>query len=416
MDVKVNFAVVHELIKEQFKDIQKSDIREVVLKKDKPAVNKLIIGATSIYGKKNNATHYGIFAKKTVSDFPKDFDAYSKIEISEKSFLEITESAMVELFAAAKKTTASSGGYILFVDYENSQGRFLLIAMLKKRDGLRLNEHLEPEELIELDLSSLYHAARINFNKYNEHAAADDEAKQELNYLSFLSQSAGRSAAGYFVTALGCAVGTASAAATKNRILESVKFFRERPNLRDKRIQFKDEVLRYLERQRDSGQSVKLSEVEAIARQFFPAEMEGEADDLASEFIGHLNSEAVGIGGLKFQVQQSVDRIQVIGRQELQVLGQHLYGEFPAQGLARPRVQQVSDLIEPLLSHQRQVRSLGQILAQQPVGVLVAAPLPGAVGVGEVDLHARACAQFGVLGHFTALVVGHGLEQRGGHA
>ena len=416
MDVKVNFAVVHELIKEQFKDIQKSDIREVVLKKDKPAVNKLIIGATSIYGKKNNATHYGIFAKKTVSDFPKDFDAYSKIEISEKSFLEITESAMVELFAAAKKTTASSGGYILFVDYENSQGRFLLIAMLKKRDGLRLNEHLEPEELIELDLSSLYHAARINFNKYNEHAAADDEAKQELNYLSFLSQSAGRSAAGYFVTALGCAVGTASAAATKNLILESVKFFRERPNLRDKRIQFKDEVLRYLERQRDSGQSVKLSEVEAIARQFFPAEMEGEADDLASEFIGHLNSEAVGIGGLKFQVQQSVDRIQVIGRQELQVLGQHLYGEFPAQGLARPRVQQVSDLIEPLLSHQRQVRSLGQILAQQPVGVLVAAPLPGAVGVGEVDLHARACAQFGVLGHFTALVVGHGLEQRGGHA
>lgn len=295
MDVKVNFAVVHELIKEQFKDIQESDIRKVVLNKDKPAVNKLIIGATSIYGKKNNATHYGIFAKKTASDFPRDFDAYSKIVISEKSFLEVTESAMVELHVAAKKTTASSGGYILFVDYENGQGRFLLIAMLKKRDGLRLNENLEPEELIELDLSSLYHAARINFNKFREHAAADDEAKQELNYLSFLSQSAGRSAAGYFVTALGCAVGTASAAATKNLIIESVKFFRERPNLRDKRIQFKDEVLRYLERQRDSGQSVKLSEVEAIARQFFSAEMEGQADDLASEFTGHLNSEAVGV-------------------------------------------------------------------------------------------------------------------------
>ncbi|MCF7533930.1 nucleoid-associated protein [Pseudomonas petrae] len=295
MDVKVNFAVVHELVKEQFKDIQASDIRKVVLNKDKPAVSKLIIGATSIYGKKNNATHYGIFAKKTASEFPKDFDAYSKIAISEKSFLEVTESAMAELYVAAKKTTASSGGYILFVDYESSQGRFLLIAMLKKRDGLRLNENLEPEELIELDLSSLYHAARINFNKYQEHATADDEAKQELNYLSFLSQSAGRSAAGYFVTALGCAVGTASAAATKNLIIESVKFFRDRPNLHDKRIQFKDEVLRYLERQRDSGQSVKLSEVEAIARQFFPAEMEGQADDLASEFTGHLNSEVVGV-------------------------------------------------------------------------------------------------------------------------
>ena len=295
MDVSINFAVVHELIKEQFKDIQNSYIRKVVLDKDKPAVSKLIVGATSIYGKKNNATHYGVFAKKTASDFPKDFAAYSKVEISEKSFLEVTQSAMGELYTAAKKTTASSGGYILFVDYQSSQGRFLLIAMLKKRDGLRLNENLEPEELIELDLSSLYHAARINFDKYHEHGAADDEAKQELNYLSFLSQSAARSAAGYFVTALGCAVGTASAAATKNLIVESVKFFRDRPNLREQRIQFKDEILRYLERQRDSGQSVKLSEVEAIARQFFPAEMEGQADDLANEFTGHLNSEAVGI-------------------------------------------------------------------------------------------------------------------------
>jgi nucleoid-associated protein len=295
MDVKVHFAVVHELIKEQFKDIQKSYIRTAVLDKDKPAVNKLIVGATSIYGKKNNATHYGIFAKRTASEFPTDFNAYSKIGLSEKSFLEITESAMGELYTAAKKTTASSGGYILFVDYENSQGRFFLITMLKKRDGLRLNENLEPEELIELDLNSLYHAARINFNKFNEHGEADDDARQELNYLSFLSQSAGRSAAGYFVTALGCAVGTASGAATKNLIVESVKFFRERPNLRNKRIQFKDEILRYLERQRDSGQSVKLSEVEAIARQFFPAEMEGQADDLANEFTGHLNSEAVGV-------------------------------------------------------------------------------------------------------------------------
>ncbi|MBM3107923.1 nucleoid-associated protein [Pseudomonas sp. V1] len=295
MDIKVNFAVVHELIKEQFKDIQPSFIRQKTFDVSKPAVSKLIVGATSIYGKKNNAAHYGIFAKKTASEFPEEFDGYTRTVISEQSFLEITGSAMGELHEAAKKATAASGGYILFVDYESGNTRFLLIAMLKKRDGLRLNEELEPEELIELDLSSLYHAARINFSKFEEYANADAEAKQELNYLSFLSQSAGRSAAGYFVTALGCSVGTASAAATKNLIVESVRFFRDRPNLYPNRIRFKDEVLRYLEQQRDAGLSVKLSEVEAIARQFFPAEMEGQADDLANEFTGHLNSEAVGV-------------------------------------------------------------------------------------------------------------------------
>lgn len=72
MDAKINFAVVHELIKEQFKDIKSSDIRKVVLKKDKPAVSKLIVGATSIYGKKNNGTHYGIFAKKDRKRFSED--------------------------------------------------------------------------------------------------------------------------------------------------------------------------------------------------------------------------------------------------------------------------------------------------------------------------------------------------------
>lgn len=307
MDTQVNFAVVHELIKEQHKDIQDSDIRDIVLKKDSPAVSKLVVGATSIYGKKNNSAHYGVFAKKTDSDFPKEFASYAKLSLTEAFFLEITRSAMAELHVAAggARARASTGGYILFVDYENSQGRFFLIAMLKKRDGLRLNEKLEPEELIELDLNSLYHAARINFQKLEAHLQANDEEKQELNYLSFLSQSAGRAAAGYFVTALGCAVGTASAAATQNLIKESVKFFRERPNLHDNRLAFKDDLLRYLERQRDFGHSVKLSEVEKIARSYFPAELEGQADDLADELTGHLNSEAVGVP-VEFPIHKGV--------------------------------------------------------------------------------------------------------------
>jgi nucleoid-associated protein len=297
VDTQVNFAVVHELIKEQHKDIQDSDIRDIVLKKDSPAVSKLVVGATSIYGKKNNAAHYGVFAKKTDSEFPKEFASYAKLPLTEAFFLEITRSAMGELHVAAggARARASTGGYILFVDYENSQGRFFLIAMLKKRDGLRLNEKLEPEELIELDLNSLYHAARINLQKLEAHLQASDEEKQELNYLSFLSQSAGRAAAGYFVTALGCAVGTASAAATQNLIKESVKFFRERSNLHKSRLAFKDDLLRYLEKQRDLGHSVKLSEVEKIARSYFPAEFDQQADDLADELTGHLNSEAVGV-------------------------------------------------------------------------------------------------------------------------
>lgn len=296
METKVNFAIVHELVKEQYKDIQNSNIRDVAFDLTVSAVSKLVEGAVNIYGKKNNNAHYGTFAKKTVSDFPKDFHAYFlRPNLEEKSFIELTQSAMGELHATAKPLPAASGGYILFVDYENTYGRFFLIAMLKKRDGLRLNERLEPEELIELDLNSLYQAARINFERYAKYQAANEDERLELNYLSFLSQTSGRSAAGYFVSSLGCMVGSASSQATKNLILESTQFFRERPDLYLHRLAMKDELLHYLERKRDSGESVKLSEVEAIARQFFPATYEGQADDLASEFVTHLNSEAVGV-------------------------------------------------------------------------------------------------------------------------
>ncbi|CAN7678336.1 nucleoid-associated protein [Pseudomonas sp. LjRoot263] len=306
MDTKINFAVVHELIKEQHKAIQESNIRPNVLDITIPAVDKLIVGATSIYGRKNNTAHYGTFAAKTASDFPNDFSAYASLAShTEKSFLEITSSAMVELYDQAKLAHASSGGYILFIDYENAQGRFLMTSMLKKKDGLRLNENLVPEELIELDLSSLYHAARISFKRFAEYKNATESEKHELNYLSFLSQNAGRSAAGYFVTALGCALGTASSTATKNLIIESAKFFRDRPDLKKHRLAVKDDILRYLEKQKDAQESAKLSEIEHIARAYFPASYDGQADDLADEFTSYLNSEAVGVP-VEFPVNKSV--------------------------------------------------------------------------------------------------------------
>src|SRR5215472_2372379 len=68
-----------------------------------------------------------------------------------------------------------------------------------------------------------------------------------------------------------------------------------------------------------------------------------------------------------------------------QDLIQRLRGGFPAQGLAGPGVELGGDGVQVLAAVHRQVRALGEVLAQQPVGVLVAAALPGRVGVAEVD-------------------------------
>ena len=62
---------------------------------------------------------------------------------------------------------------------------------------------------------------------------------------------------------------------------------------------------------------------------------------------------------------------------------------FPAEGRPWPCVEFQRDGIELSLGDVRQIRTLGEVLAQQAVGVLVGAALPRTAGITEVDLHGR---------------------------
>lgn len=54
---------------------------------------------------------------------------------------------------------------------------------------------------------------------------------------------------------------------------------------------------------------------------------------------------------------------------------------------------------------------LGEVLAQEPVGVLVRAALPRAVWITEVDLHVGRCREPLVVRELLASVPGQGLVQ-----
>lgn len=79
--------------------------------------------------------------------------------------------------------------------------------------------------------------------------------------------------------------------------------------------------------------------------------------------------------------------------------------------LPGPGVEVQRDLVELILAVHRQVRALGQVLSEQAVGVFVAAALPGAVRVGEVDRHTGTQGQHVVIAHLLALIVGQRLAQ-----
>src|SRR3954447_8551384 len=76
----------------------------------------------------------------------------------------------------------------------------------------------------------------------------------------------------------------------------------------------------------------------------------------------------------------------------------------PAQGLSRPAVEGDRHSGELLGAVHAEVGALWKVLPQQPVGVLVRATLPGAVGIAEVDRHASLDPQLRVLGHLRSLI------------
>ena len=75
----------------------------------------------------------------------------------------------------------------------------------------------------------------------------------------------------------------------------------------------------------------------------------------------------------------------------------------------------MGDGVQLALGVARQVRALGQVLAQQPIRVLVGAALPRAVGIGKEHPDREPLGQALVLGHLFPSIIGQGFAQQRGH-
>ena len=79
--------------------------------------------------------------------------------------------------------------------------------------------------------------------------------------------------------------------------------------------------------------------------------------------------------------------------------------------LTRSVVELPGDGVEVILGEPGQVSAFGQVLAQEPVGVFVAAALPGAMRVRKEHRYAGHVGQALMLTHLLALVIGQRLAQ-----
>ena len=100
-------------------------------------------------------------------------------------------------------------------------------------------------------------------------------------------------------------------------------------------------------------------------------------------------------------------RVQRVTATPLQSIGRG----FEAQGLSRALIEPQRDPVEVGLGEAREIGSLREVLAQQAVGVLVAAALPRTAWIAEVDLHVGGNGEALVVSHLLAAIPGQGAAQ-----
>ena len=275
MPVQLQHAIIHsfnKVVNSQLVDgvVKKQVLLDIAL----PAVTSLVNGVASLLGKQGNALTYGQFGDDNrEGTFPPTFNTFTNDAANADVFLALSHAVLDELCECAAGELLATGGHILVSSYVLNGNAFMLVAMIKQRGGVVLNEDYVPIEITEIDLSKVYQAARININNYV--AAQLDELEEEADertYLCFLGQNKGNAASAYFVKALGCVKGISAARATSTVIEAVQKYFREDDQLRPLRSKARDKVVSYLQRTANAGTLASLDDIIHEVSGLVPAE------------------------------------------------------------------------------------------------------------------------------------------------
>ncbi len=292
--ITVHYAVIHELIKTA--GTTNPSVKEApsLLPVTAEVVVKLISELDKLYGTKENTAVYGTFSRKnSTNQFAQYTDSFINDKI-ESTFLAFSLKGLNEIAREATLQSAT-GGYIVFSYYANSNGeKFLLVAMIKNKGAIRINEQLELEGIIEIDLSKIHQAARINLDKFlkskqpiTTSSSEEDTLNLSSNYLSFVSPRSNNEISGYFIRGMDCVDGVSPAVATNNLFKCTKAYCNSKNELQPLKTKVQDSLVEYLQNCLDNKKPATLAGLEHSIRQVISAD----SHNLLDDFIEFASSE-----------------------------------------------------------------------------------------------------------------------------
>ncbi|WP_271270700.1 nucleoid-associated protein [Aliamphritea hakodatensis] len=246
-----------------------------------PMAQRLFDTLVSAYGRRAALTH-GSFTVEDPDSHPFiiNFRQFISGTPDDSDFLSLCDVAMEQLAASlsSESASAATGGYVICCHYSADVFDYLLVALVRDKNGVAFDGNLHPTQVIELDLDKLHQAAKINISTYKEGTDS---------YLSFIGTKRKGDITHYFSTALGCSDVVPARQATSELIRATEDFCRKN-QLQDKQEAIVDDVVGYLSKQRSEKQSAYLPDMDEIFAQHIPPE---QAESGTESFGSFANSE-----------------------------------------------------------------------------------------------------------------------------
>ena len=272
---KVNRIVVHHLIKSQKSTHANVQLREELLDTSQDSNRELIESfldeLNTIYTRKTTKSHGRFDDDQDVYPFQKFLDTYLN-DANDEEFLKMTFKSM-ELFKSIISNPMATGGYVFFIDYENTSRKplFSVVVLNNKSNYAIDKDTLELVDNISLDVDKLDMAVQIKLSDLQAYRDVDKH-----NYLSFTKGKKGIT--NYFSRFIGCTNYQWDSESTSMFISAMNNFFQASGWNDPKKKDATDRVLGYLEEHNRENTDVNMMDMSTLI-----------APDNPGDFIDYLN-------------------------------------------------------------------------------------------------------------------------------
>lgn len=292
--MQITESIIHRIAKQ--KDTSGIDSVDIKPRKTTLPLDDKVISLgeeiLKLYGKLNPG--YGTLGQDpNVHHFPVHLGEYlAPAGIDFITFTNRTVGAIATAMSGQRFTTTS---YPLFIRYNNQGRDWVLIAILKLKEGVGIDEEtLDLNESLSFDIHDLREAARIDIQKWQDN---------EQPYLSFIKRGSGSDAESsrYFRTALACLDYIDSKHHTDAAMTALERYCGANNFTSDEKISARSAFYEYCSEKKTQGQPVNLTALSALIN-----------DQKPTAFIDYIREQDIEVNEIFSPNTSSYNKLQRI--------------------------------------------------------------------------------------------------------